>query len=39
MSHDAPIGPRDNQFWRRLDVVIFGIIGAASAIWWVATHL
>ena len=26
MSHDAPIEPRDNRFWLRLDVLLVGAV-------------
>ena len=38
MSHDAPIEPRDNRFWVRLDVLLIGaalvvIALVVGAIW------
>ena len=39
MSHDAPIGPRDNRFWLRLDVVLIAIALVVGALWLAAALL
>jgi hypothetical protein len=39
MSHDAPIGPKDERFWRRLDVLLVTVTLAVVGVWLAATLL
>jgi len=39
ISHDAPIGPQDERFWRRLDVVLVGVVVVIALVVFVASHV